>query len=437
MNSFIFQISRHLKKIPGIEEAFLRYNYRKYLKELKLQVPSGKGVKVLVINHHFDQDIEALIDGCGEFASFFVVNCMPFFNQATLFFRTDDERDGIIPYPALPEDIKKGYRRICRALFDDLYSIYPFELVVMPSDSFWWIREFLEVVRENGIKRIVIDKEGTISPYSFKVHSEQIREKFPLMSDYILVWSERQKNFWIKAGATEGAIKVVGQPRSDFFFQQYRWRTRKSLEVEDYKKLILFFTFDVDAYINLFPYEERHREGYTWLTLRNEINETLLDFAKRNPDVCILVKVHPQQSDIDFMRQFVKESDLPNLRLTEGAAISNHLIVNSDLIIGFQTTAITESMLTTKPIFYTAWGPTEQKLRKELIPFHETDGLDRIASPVELMTKLDLWNKGEKVGGDITQRKAFTDQWLSADGHVCKRIAAELLEIAGKGILTK
>lgn len=431
MNNLIAIIRKWVKKIPGAEQTYLRYHYVKYLKELREQAPIGKGIRVLVINHHFDQDIEALVNGCSEHCSFFVVKCMPFFNQALRFFRNNNERDGLIPYSDLPKNITNEYRKLCRLLFNDLYSIFPFSVVIMPSDSFWWIREFLDVVREDGIKCIVLDKEGTITPYSFEVHSEHIRVRFPFMSDYLLVWSERQKKFWKKAGAPENVIKVVGQPRSDFFFQEHRWKTRKALGLSEYKKIILFFTFDVDAYINVFPEEEIKREGYSWIALRNEINSVLLGFAKRNPDICIVIKVHPQQSDINYVRQLIKEINLPNFRLAEGAAISSQLIVNSDLIIGFQTTALIEAMLTRKPVFYAAWGTTEEKLREELIPFHKTCGLDRIASPGELNDKLNLWSKGLQVGGDITQRKAFTDPYLNADGHVCKRISMELLKIAG------
>lgn len=431
MTKIIATIRQCVKIIPGAHQAYLKYHYGKYLKELRKQDPVGKGLRVLVINHHFDQDIEALLNGCGGHASFFVVKCMPFFNQALLYFQTDAERDGIIPYPALPSKVKNAYRDLCRSLFKDLQEIFPFELVVMPSDSFWWIREFLEVVKENGVKRIVLDKEGTISPYYFEVHSKEIQEKFPFMSDYLLVWSDRQKRYWMKSGAPEKAIKIVGQPRSDFFFHPERWMSREDLGLGDYKKVVLFFTFDVNAYIHIFPAEEVKREGYSWLTLRNDLNSALRDFASRNPDVCVLVKVHPQQSDIEFMRRFVKESNLPNLKLAEGASLSSQLIVNADLIIGFQTTALIEAMLTEKPIFYAAWGATEQKLRKELIPFHETSGLERIASPAELIEKILAWRNGARVGGAVSQRKSFTDSYFNADGKVCKRISAEFLEIAG------
>lgn len=426
MTRFIRNIA---KKIPGARQLYFKLHYNRYLNELKTQVPVGNGTKILIINHHFDQDIEALTKGCSDNFQFFVINCMPFFNQAQLYFKTIEERDGIIPYDRLAPEVVCNYRKVCRRLFADLHGIFPFEMIIMPSDSFWWIREFLEVAGERGVKRIVLDKEGTISPYSFETHSAQIREKFPFMSDNLLVWSERQKQFWVKAGAPDNCIKIVGQPRSDFFFQENRWLSKEALKLNGFRKHVLYFTFDIDAYINVFPAEEIEREGYSWLPLRNEINDVLRDFAKRHDDVCITIKVHPQQADIGFMRDFVEGLNLPNVRLAEGAAISNQLIVNSDLIIGFQTTALIESMLIQTPIFYAGWGQTEQKVRNHLIPFHESSGIEKIGSKADLMCKLEMWIKGDSVGGELSERKAFTDAWLFADGLVCSRVSEKLSEI--------
>ena len=426
-------IARSIAKwVPGVRRLYLKRHYRRYLNELRIQAPIGNGKKILIINHHFDQDIDALLRGCSDQFQFLVVDCMPFFNEALLYFHTDEERDGIIPYNLLRPEIITGYRAACRGLFYDLQKIFPFEAIIMPSDSFWWIREFLEVAHEHGVRRIVLDKEGTISPYSFKVHSTQIKEKFPFISDNLLVWSERQKQFWIKAGAPEDCIRIVGQPRSDFFFQPNRWLTKQQLEVEGFARHLLYFTFDIDAYINVFPAEEILREGYSWVGLRNEINEKLVAFAQRHPEVCITVKVHPQQADIDFMRQWVMQWGLTNLRLAEGAGISNQLIVNADLILGFQTTALIEAMLTDKPVFYTAWTETECKLREELIPLHESAGLNWLRSPEDLRRDLELWAAREWVGGDLAQRKVFTDAWLFADGKVCSRLSQNLAEIVAQ-----
>lgn len=419
-----------IKKIPGARRLYFKTQYKRYLQELRKQSPVGTGRKVLIINHHFDQDIEALTVGCSSSFQFFAVKCMPFFNQGLLFFKTREERDGIIPYDKLPKDVTQGYRKVCAQLFADLHAIFPFEMILIPSDVFWWAREFLEVARERGVKRIVLDKEGTVPPYYSDLQAIRIKEKFPFISDYLLVWSERQKQFWRKAGATENCIKIVGQPRSDFFFQKSRWLSRKDLKLDGFKKHLLYFTFDINAYIDIYPQEEIKREGYSWLPLRNALNQALLSFARDNRDICVTIKAHPQQADIIYMREFVKKSGLPNMRLAEGAALSNQLIVNADLIVGFQTTALIEAMLTDKPILYPMWGETEKKVREYLIPFHSTGGVEKIISPEQFKDKLTRWLRNESLGGDLQQRKRFTDYWLEADGKVASRITKELKVIS-------
>lgn len=429
MSGAIKLIKGAVGHIRWIKRYYLRRVYYKYLDRLKTQSPAGAGSKILVINHHFNQDIEALLRGCSNDFEFFVVDCMPFFNEAQLYFKTYRERDGHIPYSELQAEITGHYRIACRRMFEELRQIFAFEAILVPSDSFWWIREFITVAREHGVKSVVLDKEGTISPYFFKVHSLQIKEKFPFISDNLLVWSERQKRFWMLAGAPEEAISVVGQPRSDFFFRSEQWFDRKKLGLDGYERHVLYFTFDIDAYINIFPLDEVKREGYSWLSLRNEINDIFFEFARENPTVIVTVKVHPQQADIEFMRNWVATCNLPNLSLVDGAAISNHLIVNADLIVGFQTTALIEAMLTNKAVIYAGWGITEVKLRSELVPFHETSGLEWVQSADELKLVLLRWRSGESVGGDLHQRKRFTDAWLLADGQVCTRVSSALKRI--------
>lgn len=425
-------IWRTAKRVPGVEKAYLKFRYRQYLESLRSKSAVGNGPNILIINHHFDQDIEALVQGCSEKCRFFVVDCMPFFNQAFLFFRTDAERDGIIPYPLLPPSVVRRYRNVARGLFEDLYAIFPFDAVVAPSDSFWWLREFFEVVKENGRARIVLDKEGTISPYSYEIHSKQIREKFPFMSDYLLVWSKRQREFWIKSGVPPECIRVLGQPRSDFFFESKRWRSRKELGLRDDRKVILFFTFDLDAYINLFPVEQVRHDSLSWLPLRNDINEVLIEYAKTHKTVDIVIKTHPQQSDINEIREIFRNAGLENILLMEGAYVSNHLIVNADLIVGFQTTALTEAMLTNKPVIYTGWSTTEKKVREHLIPFQICKGLQIAESKKHFAEILHSWTSGAGVGGDVASRKEFTDHWLNADGEVCDRVAEALIDIVNR-----
>jgi hypothetical protein len=53
--------------------------------------------------------------------------------------------------------------------------------------------------------------------------------------------------------------------------------------------------------------------------------------------------------------------------------MSNGLIVNADCIIGFQTTALIEAMVTEKLIIYTFWGEAREKLSLDLIPFKRTE----------------------------------------------------------------
>lgn len=408
------------------------FRYKLYLLKIKkvASLISSNDNVILAINHHYDQDLDMLEAGFDDELKIVRINPMPTFNRALLYFKNNDERDGFIPYSKLDKVVLKNYNKICKSIFKDLHQITKFKILLMPSDSFWWIREFVSVCKENNIPTIVLDKEGTITPHDFEVHSQQIRERFPFISDHLLVWTERQKEFWIKSGCPKEKIKIVGQPRSDFYFKPALWKSKSELEISDYKSIILFFTFDLDAYISAFPPEEIKRNNLSWKKLRDDINSIILELARNYVDNIFLIKTHPQQSDIEYLKSFFKSANLPNIRLIEGAAISNQLIINSDIIIGFQTTALIESMLTNKHIIYTQWGETEKKIRADLIPFHESNALiiaDSQDNFKSILTSL-LDNKIPNNNSFGDQRTIFSNYWLNADGKVAARVKEFLKE---------
>ena len=214
----------------------------------KAPPPNGKR-NILIINHVFDQDIEALQLANREF-NFIVFNAAILrFIPAQIF---PAEVESYIAYnrPSMAP-LKRRYRKVIDRFTKRLIKKYRLVAVISPSDNFFYVRELIPALHEHGVPYYVVDKEGTICPAYFTHFAEYIKNNCPLIADHILVWSERQRAFWEKAGVSAQKITVVGQPRSDFWKQEERWKEKTNLRISGLRpeaKLLLFFTYDPWAY---------------------------------------------------------------------------------------------------------------------------------------------------------------------------------------------
>ncbi len=397
-----------------------------YLFFSRTPVPQGSKKNLLIINHVFDQDIEALGLANNDF-NFIVLSGFTLRYLGTELFPPSVE--SYIAYNSPEMDaIKRRYRKIVDRFVRRLKKKYHIAAVVSPSDNFFYVRELIPALHDHGIPYIVVDKEGTICPAYFTHFAEYIQKNCPLIADHILVWSERQRLFWERTGVEHSKISVTGQPRSDFWRQRSRWKKKRELGIDGLRpgnKLVLFFTYDPWAYTPDYMIEKGEMH---WDVLRADTHETLFSFARAHPEVDIVIKAHPQQLDLNEIRKEITVHQTANVHLARGPELSNHLIVNADVIIGFQTTALIESMVTDTPIIYTFWGEARDRWSKDLIPFHETSGVLTAHGPQELRESLETCIANPALTADQRNaRNEFVNEYLSdIDGHASDRTLAEI-----------
>jgi hypothetical protein len=383
----------------------------------------------LIIDHFFKQDIEALINNAtGHQAG---VSSPPFLqriaqqylpswalSRITHFFKRDSQslvnsamghHFRILSYSlfhriarkhlpswafsslkaedfARPDYVEahKDYKtKICK-IIRRIYLEFPFDAVIIPSDTIFYLRACVACAHELGKPVIILQKETTISPFDMIETARELGKIFPLMSDLMLVCSERHKQFWLNSGASEEKIIVTGQPRFDFYRQPERWRTWADLglHVPADKPSILFFSYDVGAY---------SPEGVlapTWYQLRRETEDALMDLAQQGL-FNILIKPHPQQQEVKRDHKRLQENTGAlwgkSILLVPAECDTRQLIVNSDVVVGFQTTALFEAMIAGKKVAYTFWTKPTAQYAAALIPFHEMeDALCIAKSPQDL-----------------------------------------------------
>lgn len=405
------------------------YHYFKSLSYLiSLFKKRNKNKKaVLVINHFFDQDIESLkLYEKDSDLRFIVVDPKRLFAPIISLFPMEIRR-AQIPYTIDSQERNRSISRLISVcLFALLQKATDFKLIVTPSDLYYWLREFVGVSREKGVNTIVLDKEGIISPHYFEYHSKKIKNLFPPISDQFIVWSDRQKAFWRKVGVLDDKIEVIGQPRSDLLFKL----EKSSLNVfeSESNPLIVFFTYFTNAYI---PPELEREKGLSWKDLRHSTHTQIRKLADKYSNVNIVVKCHPQQLDSDEIKEFFRGKS--NIKVLLGAKSSNQLLINADLVIGFQSTSMIESVLLGKPTIYTFYSKDVEEFQEGILPFHKYNAFEVVRSERELYEKVSFYiNNNFDYKPDKHARQELLNTYLKqVDGQVGKKVIKFLEEYIG------
>jgi len=424
MDALIRLLKRLVKPLLPWPVLRLVYRWDAYRYIRRIPPPeNGARPAIVALNHFYDQDLRAMVLAQDRYG-IVIVNAPRLFRGAHIFF-DEDVRLLRAPYDSADPRRIAQYRDECRLFFERLYRRFEFRVLITSSDVFYWVREFITVARESGVTCVVLDKEGTISPYAYDAIAERIRTLAPFVSDHIYVWSESQREFWKTIGVAEQRITVAGQPRSDLFFSEHRH------DVDAYfpkvQPLVSVFSLDDAAYL---PREALDR-GISWMRLKRQTLDVVDRLAEAYPNQNFLVKAHPQQRDLDELRARYSRD---NLVVVGGAAIANELIQRSDLIIGFQTTALIEAMMLDRPVIYTAWDEDYRDcLMDALLPLHRARGIVVAHSLADFEAICRRVLSGDRSDfacsdAEVQERHAFVNRYFhQPDGHVCERIWADLV----------
>ncbi|MHC4090575.1 MAG: hypothetical protein ACYSVY_09920 [Planctomycetota bacterium] len=441
------RLYRLLRRVPGCwplpqalhDLVFLRpaaywpFLHAQLAAESSYHGPVDQGLRILLINHNFDQDIEALLQA-NDRHRFLILRYQEIRELARMHFPKCC-LEGLETYN-LPEmePFRRRYRGEIGRVVDSIRDRFPFDLAAAPSDLFFWIRELVPEIQERGIPFVVIDKEGATSPYGFHHHAEKVRTVNPFISDYLLAWSERAKEFWIRAGAPPELIHVIGQQRSDHWHRPEDWpdKTRLGLSLRGDAQLVLFLSFDRSAYI---PKELYDAGVVRWDDLFEDTHRVTCEFARTHPECDVVIKAHPQQTGLKDLQRWVDSRRVANLRLATGAGLSNPLIGHADVVAGFQTTALIEAMIPgQKPIIYTFWSDAK-RWADQILPFHTSGALTVVESPHEFRSALQSALTSPVVPQEqLEARSALVDATFhNPDGRVCQRTLQVLEEFAAFG----
>jgi hypothetical protein len=384
---------------------------------------SCAAVRFLVLEHHFAQDIDALRRAAGEEIELDVMS-YDLLRSEALRVLPHEVASGLEAFvkPEL-EGARRRFAAILREILEDRFTASPFDAIVMPSDTFFYVRATPPVAHALGVPFLVAQKETTISEHSMREHAQELRRCYPPLADRMTVCGERHKRFWVRAGAAPNRIVVTGQPRFDFYRRESEWPAE--VPIGDGGPSVLFLSYAVDAY---YPGEDRG----SWSALHQRTEQGLHELARRGWRV--LVKPHPQQP-AGLLREWRRRAgDLWGRRvfLVDPQADVRPLIVAADVTVGFQSTALLEAMLAGRPVLYTGWDEAAVALGDELIPFHEWDDEITVVRRADELPGAVAAARGWACTPSVlNSRREIAERYLGPlDGLAAERTVAVLREEA-------
>jgi hypothetical protein len=373
-------------------------------------------IRVLALDHFSGQDRNALIAAGGDAFAWRTIPYWRFRNPANKLFPAE-VLEGLAAWARSDlEPQRLAFAGWCRRELARLYLEWPFDVMLLPSDTFYYALALPEACHELGVPVFVAQKETTITDHSMAEHAPEVRSYAPFISDRMTVCSERHKQFWISAGSDPELIEVTGQPRFDIYAHPPQRTPGK-------QRTALFLSYEPDAYL-LDPADRK----IGWRDLRDETERVLLDATKDGWEV--VVKLHPMQDrDAEQALLDAKMRGNSRVKLAPPDADTRELILAADAVVGFQTTALYEAMAADKAVAYTAWGSLYERFRSLLIPLERDDLLQVVRSADELAAWLRSTPSAQPLLRE--RRLAFIEEMLGPfDGNASKRTLVAICDEA-------
>lgn len=276
-----------------------------------------------------------------------------------------DNNNYVTSDPAI-EATKIRYRQFLKQAWTYLRRFHKIDAVLAPNFGYAVQREFGAALEELGTPFIVLHKENLKSPGRVEFWRYMYETRRGAFSGRkILVYNEIERQLQIVSKVVPPeSVTVTGMPRLDRVHAWRRAHAGGSAGPEDGQ--IVFFAFGkheklpTSQHSSLFTGSEQDTScdprwsGLSWQNLFETTHRAIVKLAREFPECRVVVKLKGlRDSDTEIIRLLESEGHggalPPNLQVvTSFSAIE--LIFSSDIVIGFNSTALLEALAAGKQI---------------------------------------------------------------------------------------
>jgi hypothetical protein len=270
---------------------------------------------------------------------------------------------------------KNLYVKFLTSTFNSINKFLRIDGFISFNVFYYAEKHFDEVCRNLNKKYIILHKESALTPLEEQYYPHGYRKyNDKSLSHKISVYSESQKKILIKSGiGTKKQVIVNGCPRSDYSF--------KLRKIKPKEKIIVFYLIETKRYTSDGFQRLVIKSNFSWEKLHNQTLEYLIEYAKNNPDVTVILKkkvgAHTKKN--------IDAKSLPdNCTFVDGGT-GEKLLKDAKVVIAFNSTIVFEAIASNRNLIIPNFN-YENKRRKKLM--HEIKNKKHFAS-----SKLQFNNK--------------------------------------------
>lgn len=295
------------------------------------------------------------------------------------------------------EASKANYRNFLIRTWKHFCAIRPTHAVLSSNFHYFVQREFAAALEEAGTPFIVLHKENLKSPGRAEFWRYRYKKRGRFAGRKILAYNDIERDLQISADIIDpNKVLVTGMPRID---RVHRWRREHAGPANGHDHpQVLFFAFDkkdklpsgqhrrAEGTLGNLPEIAKRWGDLTWNSFCEGTHRAIVELARKRPDLRVVVKVkgvQRQRTEVDQMLRANGEDLPPNLEIVKGGDPFG-LLIESQLVIGFNTTGLLEAIAAGKPVIVPHFGEAlEPRTREFAIDLG--DAVEYARSPDEIV----------------------------------------------------
>jgi len=407
-----------------------------YIRRIKdINVLPDAGASVLVINnaHGFSDLIEAYQDTCSPYTYYTIdEECLRAAANYFLGYEIGDYAYGM----NVNDNKKRLLRTYVAKTFSYMQRVYKFRGIIAFNFVYHALRELIVASVGLGVPYVIVYKES-LRTYGYLEATKKIfKERLgKFAGEMFLVNNDETKNLLIGSSvAVNDQIEVVGHSRADYLFRALGKKSAKKSSGR--RKKIIYYAISEFAGLPIFGDEFCPVEvdgiilpaNYSFADLANKTLSEIIKFAQKNPDVDCLIKGksggYYSNSNDKLERTVLPE----NLLFIHGRPDLS-VLIDADVVIGLNTTALLEALVLEIPFIVPVYDMDDYVLKNYTLHFLGLEILAKTTSELySLIEKNVKLKEYPTVNKEI--KKQVLDRYIgNSDGMASQRLSCSLDKI--------
>ena len=254
---------------------------------------------------------------------------------------------------------KAAYQAFVGRVWQRLITYRSYDAVLSANFAYYAERPLAAALEGFGTPFIPLHKENLktpgLEPFFTSFYQDR---RGPYEGRCTLVYNQVEKRIQVSAGVLPSdRVIIVGMPRLD---PVHAWRAKG--EAPSGPKQALFFSFTAKTGLPRIPRKydpdglgdrdvDHGLEALHWDELAAGYHRAAVIVARQMPEATVIVKTKSGKYEVDAARELMAQAgEIPdNLKIVEGGDPLD-LILSSDVVCGFTSTALLEALAAGKPI---------------------------------------------------------------------------------------